>query len=156
MSDFQRWEAELGFSLNGLVGGCRGNLCSCSAPDSQLCTWMDTLLLGSFFWRMKQINWERIPGNSLCALYLLSFFSETPWKKRNLEAWNGWGKSFRIGRAGQHSLWTALQKNCTQISYQLHGVLPKMECKCTTIILLKSNGSFEDKNFVLFCLITAL
>lgn len=80
MSDFQRWE--LGFSLNRLGGGYRGNLCSCSAPESRLCTWMHTFLLGSFFRGMKQINCERIPGISLCALSLQRFSQRLHEKKK--------------------------------------------------------------------------
>lgn len=80
LSDFQRWE--LGFSLNSLGGGYRGNLCSCPAPESRLCTWMNTFLLGSFFWGMKQINCERIPGISLCALSLQRFSLRLHEKKK--------------------------------------------------------------------------
>lgn len=145
MSDFQRWEQNWDSFWIGLGGGCRGNLCSCSAPDSRLCTWMSTLLLGSFFWGMKQINCKRIPGNSLCALSLQSFFLRLHGKKkfRSLKCLM---QNFQ-NRQGR----PAFLSCCSTV--KLHtDLLPATwfltkDVKHITIIFLKYNCSFEDKKF---------
>lgn len=82
LSDLQSWETEVGFAVNRAGGGIGANLCSCFAPDFRLCTWMDTLLLRSFFRGMKQINGKRIPVNSLCVPSPRSFFLRLHGKKK--------------------------------------------------------------------------
>lgn len=81
MPDFQRWENWDSLWIG--LGEDRGVTFALALP--QILGFAHGWILfywGSFFWGMKQINCKRIPGNSLCALPLQYFFSETLWEKK--------------------------------------------------------------------------